>query len=43
VARLLAEEEKSSIEHLETTYGAKINIVANPGLIVDNFEVKSAY
>jgi len=43
VARLLAEEEKSSIEYLETTYGATINIVANPGLIVDNFEVRSVH
>ena len=43
VARLLAEEEKSSIEYLEATYNTKINIVANSGLMVDNFEVKSAY
>jgi len=43
VARLLAEEEKSSIEYLETTYGATINIVANPSLIVDNFEVRSVH
>jgi ribonuclease G len=43
VARLLIEEEKSSLEYLETTYGAKINVVANSTLIVDNFEVKSVH
>jgi ribonuclease G len=43
VARLLYEEEKSSIEHLETTYGTKINIIANSNFIIDNFEVKALY
>lgn len=43
VARLLFEEEKSSIEYLETTYGTKINIIANPGLIIDSFEVKGVH
>jgi ribonuclease G len=42
VARLLYEEEKSSIEYLETTYGTKINIIANPGFVIDNFDVKGA-
>ncbi len=41
VARLLIEEEKSSLEHLEAAYGTKINIVANSAFIIDNFEVKS--
>jgi ribonuclease G len=41
VARLLVEEEKTSIEYLENTYGTKINIVANSALVIDNFEVKT--
>ncbi|MGD0229642.1 MAG: Rne/Rng family ribonuclease [Syntrophorhabdales bacterium] len=41
VARLLFEEEKASIEYLETTYGAKINIIANSAFIIDNFEVRA--
>jgi len=43
VASLLFEEEKSSIEYLESTYGKKINIIANPTFVVDNYEVKGAY
>ncbi len=43
VARLLVEEEKSSIEYLETTYGATINIVANANMVIDNFEVKAVH
>jgi ribonuclease G len=43
VARLLLEEEKSSLDYLETTYKTKINIIANSGFIIDNFEVKVAY
>jgi ribonuclease G len=43
VARLLFEEEKASIEYLETTYGRKINIIANPGFIIDNFDVKAIH
>lgn len=43
VARLLFEEEKGSIEHLEATYGTKINIIANPGMIIDSFEVRGVH
>jgi ribonuclease G len=39
VARLILEEEKGSMDYLETTYGKKINIIANSDFIVDNFEV----
>jgi ribonuclease G len=41
VARLLIEEEKSSLEQLEGAYGTKINIIANSDFIIDNFEIKS--
>ncbi len=41
VARLLVEEEKTSLEYLENTFGAKINIIANSAFIIDNFEVKA--
>ncbi len=40
VASLLYEEEKSSIEFLETTFGSKINIIANPEFSVDTFRVE---
>jgi ribonuclease G len=40
VARLLLEEEKSSMDYLETTYKTKINIIANSDLVVDSFDVK---
>ncbi len=43
VARLLYEEEKSSIDHLETTYGTKINIIAKTGFIIDNYELKAVH
>jgi ribonuclease G len=43
VARLLLEEEKNSLDYLETTYKTKINIIANSASIIDNFEVKVAY
>jgi ribonuclease G len=42
VARLLLEEEKGSLDHLETTYKAKINIIANSDFAMDNFEVRVA-
>ncbi len=41
VARLLVEEEKSSLEYLEQTFSTKINIIANSSFIIDNFEVKA--
>ena len=41
VARLLVEEEKTSLEYLENSFGTKINIIANSALIIDTFEVKA--
>ncbi|MGD0489601.1 MAG: Rne/Rng family ribonuclease [Syntrophorhabdales bacterium] len=41
VARLLVEEEKTSLEYLENSFGTKINIIANSAFIVDTFEVKA--
>jgi ribonuclease G len=41
VARLLVEEEKASLEYLENTFAAKINIIANSAFIIDNFDVKA--
>ena len=41
VARLLVEEEKTSLEYLENTFAAKINIIANSAFIIDNFDVKA--
>jgi ribonuclease G len=43
VVSLLYEEEKSSIEFLENTYKAKINIIANPEFTVDRFQVEGVY
>jgi hypothetical protein len=43
VARLIVEEEKAALDHLETTYGTKINIIANSGQIIDNFEVRAVH
>jgi ribonuclease G len=40
VASLLYEEEKSSIDFIETTYNTKINIIANPEFSVDTFQVE---
>ena len=42
VARLLLEEEKSSLDFLETTYKTKINIIANSDFIIDNFDVEGS-
>lgn len=42
VASLLYEEEKSSIEFLETTFHSKVNIIANPEFSVDTFRVEGA-
>ncbi len=41
VARLLVEEEKTSLEYLENSFGTKINIIANSAFIIDTFEVKA--
>jgi ribonuclease G len=43
VAALLFEEEKSSIEYLENTYSKKINIIADPSLVIDHYDVKGLY
>jgi ribonuclease G len=43
VARLLYEEEKSSIEYLETSFGTKITIIANPAFAIDTFQVEGVY
>jgi ribonuclease G len=40
-ARLLVEEEKTSLEYLENSFGTKINIIANSAFIIDTFEVKA--
>ena len=40
VARLLYEEEKSSLEHIETTYKTKVNIIANPDYSIDKFSIE---
>ncbi len=39
VASLLYEEEKASIEYIENTYGVKVNIIANPELSVEKYEL----
>lgn len=43
VARLLFEEEKGSVEYLETTFETKINISANASLSIDNFQVEGVF
>jgi len=43
VARLLFEEEKGSVEYLETTFETKINISANSSLSIDNFQVEGVF
>ncbi len=40
VARLLYEEEKSSLEHIETTYKTKVNLIANPDYSIDKFSIE---
>jgi ribonuclease G len=40
VARLLYEEEKSSLEHIETTYKTKVNLIANPSYSIDKFSIE---
>jgi ribonuclease G len=40
VARLLYEEEKSSLEHIETTYKTKVNLIAHPDYSIDKFSIE---
>jgi ribonuclease G len=40
VARLLYEEEKISLEHIETAYKTKVNIIANPDYSIDKFSIE---
>ncbi|HBA55209.1 Rne/Rng family ribonuclease [Syntrophorhabdus aromaticivorans] len=40
VAGLLYEEEKSSLDLIETTYNTKISIIANPEFSIDTFRVE---
>ncbi len=40
VARLLYEEEKSSLEYIENTYKTKVNIIANPSYSIDKFSIE---
>ncbi len=40
VAALLYEEEKSSLEHIETTYTVKVNIIAKPEYSIDKFSIE---
>lgn len=42
VAGLLYEEEKSSLEHIESTYKTKVNIIANPSYSIDKFSIEGA-
>ncbi|HPU31010.1 MAG TPA: ribonuclease E/G, partial [Syntrophorhabdaceae bacterium] len=41
VARLLYEEERTSIEYLENSFRTKINIIANPDYSVEEFQVET--
>ena len=43
VVSLLYEEEKGSIEKLETEYKTKINIIANPEFAIDRYQVEAVY
>ncbi len=40
VADLLYEEEKSSLEYIETTYKTKVNLIANPEYSIDKFSIE---
>ena len=40
VAGLLYEEEKSSLEHIETAYKTKVNLIANPAFSIDKFNIE---
>ncbi|HVN23536.1 MAG TPA: Rne/Rng family ribonuclease [Syntrophorhabdales bacterium] len=43
VAQLLYEEEKASLDYLEKTFGTKFNIIADPALGIENFNVEGVY
>ncbi len=43
VAQLLYEEEKASLEYLETTFGTKFNVIADPALGIESFQVEGIY
>ncbi len=40
VANLLYEEEKTSLEQIESTYGTKVNLIANPNFAIDKFQIE---
>jgi ribonuclease G len=40
VARLLYEEEKSSLEYIETAYKTKVNLIAHPDFSIDKFSIE---
>jgi ribonuclease G len=40
VANLLYEEERSSLEQIESTYGTKVNLIANPDFAIDKFQIE---
>ena len=43
VAALLYEEEKSSIEYLESTFKTKVDIIADPDFSVESYQVESVF
>jgi ribonuclease G len=43
VAGLLYEEEKAALEYLENTFGTKFNIIAEPRLGIETFQVEGIY
>jgi ribonuclease G len=43
VAQLLYEEEKTSLEYLESTFGTKFNVIADPELGIESFQVEGVY
>jgi ribonuclease G len=43
VAQLLYEEEKTSLEYLENTFGTKFNVIADPALGIESFQVEGVY
>jgi ribonuclease G len=43
VAALLYEEEKASIEYLESTFKTKVNIIADPEFTVETYQVEAVY
>ena len=43
VAQLLYEEEKAALEYLENTFGTKFNIIVDPTLGIESFQVEGVY